>query len=110
RAAVRGRLRAFDGNHGWRVRERGRPLVVGDRLVLQASGSRRVRAGVVVLDVAPEELRRRGARGRRAAELAGMDPEGDPAAEVARRGAVRVAALLRWGVLGDEGEIGRAHV
>src|SRR5699024_3846068 len=39
----------------------------------------------------------------RAAELAGMDPEGDPAAEVARRGAVRVADLLRWGVLGDEG-------
>ena len=102
-AAVPGRLRAFDGTHGRLVLERGLPLVVGDRLVLQASGSRRVRAGVVVLDVAPEELRRRGAGPRRAAELAGMDPEGDPAAEVARRGAVRVADLLRWGVLGDEG-------
>src|SRR5699024_1032441 len=101
-AAVPARLRGFDGTHGRLVLQRALPLVVGDRLVLQASGSRRVRSGVVVLDVAPEELRRRGAGARRAAALSGMDPGGDPAAEVARRGAVQVAELRRWGVLGDE--------
>src|SRR5699024_12125903 len=37
-AAVPARLRGFDGTHGRLVLQRALPLVVGDRLVLQASG------------------------------------------------------------------------
>ncbi|MBW0100331.1 SelB C-terminal domain-containing protein, partial [Pseudonocardia sp. KRD-184] len=74
------------------------PLRVGDRAVLRDPGRRRVRAGITVLDVRPPELRRRGAAAARAAELATMDAEPDPAAELRRRGVVRRAELAAMGV------------
>ncbi len=72
-----------------------RPLALmrGERGVLRDPGGQRVAAGVVVADLAPPPLRRRGAARARAAELAaGLDP----VAEVERRVAVprRVLALL----------------
>ncbi|MGO2863435.1 MAG: SelB domain-containing protein, partial [Brevibacterium sp.] len=61
-------------------------------------GSRNVFAGVVVLDVDPPELSRRGAGTRRARDLTGRPEAGDILAEVARRGAVERAQLLRFGL------------
>ena len=43
------------------------PLRIGDRAVLRDPGRRVVAAGLVVLDVRPPELRRRGAAAARAA-------------------------------------------
>lgn len=77
------------------------PLAPGDRLVLREPGSGRV-AGAVVLDTDPPALRRRGDAARRAVALATRGPEGDLAAEVARRGAVPVAELRLLGLLGEE--------
>jgi selenocysteine-specific elongation factor len=73
------------------------PLHVGDRVLLRDPGRRSIAGGLRVLDVAPPVLRRRGAAAARAAELSTMDgPDG--AAELARRGAVRAAALRAMGV------------
>ncbi len=74
------------------------PLRIGDRAVLRDPGRRQVAAGLVVLDVAPPVLRRRGAAARRAAELAGMDGTPRAAAELARRGTARRADLVAMGV------------
>ncbi|WP_245585726.1 selenocysteine-specific translation elongation factor [Pseudonocardia asaccharolytica] len=74
------------------------PLRIGDRAVLRDPGRRQVAAGATVLDVRPPPLRHRGAAGRRAAELAGMDGVPDAAAELARRGIARHAELIAMGV------------
>lgn len=92
------RLRPLDAGHARLILARALPLQLGDRLVLRTTGSRSVFAGAQVLDVDPPALRRRGAAARRAAQLAGMEPDGDAALEVARRGAVRRSALQRMGV------------
>jgi len=76
------------------------PLVLGDRLVLRDPGSRTI-AGAQVLDADPPTLRRRGDGARRAAVLGAMDPGGDVAVEVARRGAVEATHLRRLGLLPD---------
>jgi selenocysteine-specific elongation factor len=55
--------------------------------------------GALVLDADPPALRRRGDSARRAAVLAGMDPDGDVLAEVARRGAVEEHRLRLLGLL-----------
>ncbi|MGY1740013.1 MULTISPECIES: selenocysteine-specific translation elongation factor [unclassified Blastococcus] len=74
------------------------PLRIGDRLLLRDPGARRV-AGADVRDVAPPELRRRGAARRRAADLAAQ-PAGPAgaAADLARRRVVRAAdaAAMGW--------------
>lgn len=106
-AALTGRLRPFDGEHARITLPHPAPVVLGDRLVLRSPGSRRVRAGVVVLDADPPVLSRRGDGRRRAAALGarqGPDPGGpvaaaDLVAEVARRGAVRVEQLVRLGLV-----------
>jgi selenocysteine-specific elongation factor len=75
-----------------------RPLALrrGDRGVLRDPGGQRVAAGVLVADLAPPPLRRRGAARSRAAELAsGLDP----VAEVERRVAVSRRTLALLGVL-----------
>lgn len=92
------RLRPLDAGHARLILARAQPLQLGDRLVLRTTGSRSVFAGAQVLDVDPPALQRRGAAARRAAQLAGMEPDGDAALEVARRGAVRRSALQRMGV------------
>lgn len=102
--------------------ERPLPLRIGDRAVLRDPGRRAVVAGVVVLDVLPPALRRRGAAARRAVELA--EPGvGTASGELGRRGAVRAVDLEAMGVPRAETdavapavradgwlEIGRAHV
>ncbi|WP_166975182.1 selenocysteine-specific translation elongation factor [Brevibacterium atlanticum] len=97
-AAVPVHLRAFDADHARITLERPLPLQVGDRIVLRAPGSRNVYAGLLVLDVDPPELSRRGAGARRGRELAGRPVEGDILAEVARRGAVERSVLVRFGL------------
>ncbi|GAA1150019.1 selenocysteine-specific translation elongation factor [Ornithinicoccus hortensis] len=99
--AVPARLRPFDAEHGRLTLSRALPVVTGDRLVLRHPGTRRVLGGALVLDAEPPALRRRGAGDRRATALAAMDPAGDPATEVARRGAVRRSHLDRLGITGD---------
>jgi len=75
------------------------PLRPGDRGLLRDPGRHRVAAGVLVLDVTPPPLRRRGAAGVRGVELAGLDGDPDAAAEVARRGLVRRTDLAAAGLL-----------
>jgi selenocysteine-specific elongation factor len=82
--------------------DRSLPLRIGDRAVLRDPGRRAVVAGVVVLDVLPPALRRRGAAARRADELAEPDV-GSAAGELRRRGVVRAADLAAMGV--SRGEI-----
>ncbi|AIY16604.1 selenocysteine-specific translation elongation factor [Pimelobacter simplex] len=77
------------------------PLAIGDRLVLRDPGSGLV-VGALVLDADPPELRRRGDAARRAEVLASRGPDGDLAAEVARRGAVPVARLRLLGLLATD--------
>ena len=97
-AAVRARLRGFGADHARLTLERPLPLRLGDRIVLRAPGSRNVFAGLVVLDVDPPELSRRGAGARRGRQLAERPVEGDILAEVARRGAVERTVLVRFGL------------
>jgi selenocysteine-specific elongation factor len=93
--AVSAHVRPLDEHLVRLVLERPLPLRIGDRALLRDPGSRRV-WGVVVVDPAPPELRRRGAAGRRAKDLAGAD--GTLADEVARRGLVHRSLLHRIGV------------
>ena len=72
------------------------PTQPGDRALLQDQTTRRILAGVTILDVAPPDLRRRGSAAARAKELA----EGDVArgrATLARRGAILAAELAQRG-------------
>ncbi|MCU1627636.1 MAG: selenocysteine-specific translation elongation factor [Pseudonocardia sp.] len=105
-AAVTARVRPLGGKDGdgadavvARLRlRRPLPLRIGDRAVLRDPGRRQVAAGVTVLDPSPPVLRRRGAAARRADELAAFDGVPDAATELARRGQVRQAELVAWGV------------
>ncbi|MCU4297316.1 selenocysteine-specific translation elongation factor [Brevibacterium permense] len=97
-AAVPARLRSFAADHARLTLDRPLPLQVSDRIVLRAPGSRNVFAGLLVLDVDPPELTRRGDGARRAQLLAERPSEGDLLAEVARRGAVERSVLTRFGL------------
>lgn len=97
-AAVSARCRRFDDNHARLTLSRPLPVQVGDRLLLQGSSARAVRAGVQVLDVDPPELNRRGQGRRRAEELSVMPLAGDLVEEVRRRGAMPQTALRRMGL------------
>lgn len=97
-AAVPVHMRPFDGDHARLTLERPLPLQVTDRIVLRSPGSRNVFAGVIILDVDPPELSRRGAGTRRARALTDRPETGDILAEVARRGAVERARLVRFGL------------
>lgn len=73
------------------------PLRIGDRALLRDPGSHRIFGGLLVLDVDPPPLKRRGAARARAAELANMGETPDPAAEARRRGLVRTDRLRAMG-------------
>lgn len=96
-ASAPARLRPFDDDHARVTLEHRLPLVLSDQLVLRDPGGRRVLGGVQVLDPDPPELRRRGDGARRAVALAGWKSVGDPAAQVARRGAVPARQLQMLG-------------
>ncbi len=85
-AAVPVRLRPLDGTAVRLRLASPLPLRVGDRVLLRDPGARRV-LGADVRDVAPPELRRRGAARQRAADLAEQDtgPAGATADLVRRR-------------------------
>jgi selenocysteine-specific elongation factor len=73
------------------------PLRIGDRALLRDPSTRRIPAGVIVLDVRPPVLRRRGAATTRAVELSTMDSTPDGVAELRRRGLVRRDELIAMG-------------
>jgi selenocysteine-specific elongation factor len=73
------------------------PLRIGDRALVRDPGTRRIPAGVTVLDVRPPPLRRRGAATARATELSTMDGRPDGAAELCHRGIVRRDELVAMG-------------
>ncbi|WP_439030072.1 selenocysteine-specific translation elongation factor [Gordonia terrae] len=98
-AALPARLRPFDADHARITVARAVALARGDRLVLRDPG-RRIVGGGVVVHPDPPPLHRRGDAARRAAALATMSDEG-AAEDVARRGAVRAADLIRLGLVGD---------
>jgi selenocysteine-specific elongation factor len=74
------------------------PLQPGDRAVLRDPGRPAAITGLLVLDVDPPPLTRRGAAARRGAELRDRPARPDAAAELARRGAVRPGHLAAVGV------------
>lgn len=81
------------------------PLRIGDAAVLRDPAQRTVLAGLIVLDVAPPALRRRGAAARRAEELA--DVAGPSLlSELGRRKLARGETLLAMGV--PSAELSRA--
>jgi selenocysteine-specific elongation factor len=97
-AAVPCRLRPLGPAHGRLRLDRPLPLRHGDRAVLRDPGRRRIAAGLLVLDVDPPPLTRRGAARARAAELAGLRTAGDVAAAHLRRGLRRGADLAAMGL------------
>ncbi|MGH3721656.1 MAG: selenocysteine-specific translation elongation factor [Pseudonocardiaceae bacterium] len=102
-AAVAVRVRPLGGDTARLGLAQPLPLRIGDRALLRDPGTRRVCAGVTVLDVAPPALRRRGAAAARATELRTMDGIPDGVAELRRRGVVRRDALIAMGVPGPAG-------
>lgn len=83
------RLRPLSGDSARLLLSVALPLRAGDRAILRDPGAQRVVAGVVVLDVDPPPLQRRGAGARRGQELAAATGALDLAGEVRRRGAMR---------------------
>ncbi|MDA8279990.1 MAG: selenocysteine-specific translation elongation factor [Actinomycetota bacterium] len=77
------------------------PLEPGDRAVLREPSSR-LSTGLVVLDVDPPDLRRRGAARARADELALATGTPDTCREVARRGSMTRGELAERGILSSD--------
>ncbi len=97
-ASVPVRLRPLGAGFARVTLDHALPLRLGDRALLRDPGRRTVAAGVVVADIDPPPLRRRGsARDRTAALAQGLDP----LTEVARRGAVERRRLELLGVLAE---------
>ncbi|MGY1673827.1 selenocysteine-specific translation elongation factor [Geodermatophilus sp. SYSU D00710] len=96
-AAVPVRLRPLEGTAVRLRLAAPLPLRVGDRVLLRDPGARRV-VGADVRDVAPPELRRRGAARQRAAELASQatGPAG-ATADLVRRRVMRVEDFTAMG-------------
>ncbi|TDB83231.1 selenocysteine-specific translation elongation factor, partial [Actinomadura sp. KC216] len=97
-AAVPCRLRPLGSEHARLRFDRPLPLRYGDRAVLRDPGRRRIAAGLIVLDVAPPPLTRRGAARSRAAELSGMQTAGDVTSDHLRRGLCRGTDLAAMGL------------
>jgi selenocysteine-specific elongation factor len=96
-AAVGARVRSLGADAARLLLDAPLALRVGDRALLRDPGAHEIVAGVVVLDVAPPTLRRRGEAARRGRALQAFSGRPEPAAEVTRRGVVRGADLRAWG-------------
>ncbi|MGO4342017.1 selenocysteine-specific translation elongation factor [Pedococcus sp. 2YAF34] len=96
--AVQAHVRPLGADAVRLVLDRPLPLVAGDRAILRDPGAKRVVAGALVLDADPPELRRRGAARRWAEQLARATGTPDLAAEVGRRGAMRVDDAVALGI------------
>ncbi|PZS39929.1 MAG: selenocysteine-specific translation elongation factor, partial [Pseudonocardiales bacterium] len=96
-AAVGARVRPLGADTARLVLGQPLPLRIGDRALVRDPGTRRIPAGVIVLDVRPPVLRRRGAAAARAAELSIMDGVPDGVAELRRRGLIRCDELVAMG-------------
>jgi selenocysteine-specific elongation factor len=103
-AAVTARVRPLGGQVARLSLDRPLPLTAGDRGILRDPGSR-LMTGVLVLDVDPPALGRRGAAARRAADLDAATGKPDLAVEVGRRGALRAADAVRLGLPVAAGEV-----
>lgn len=77
------------------------PLAVGDRALLRDAGRQQVIGGVIVADIDPPALDRRGAAVRRAHELAARGDALDPAVEIGRRPFATIGALASIGLTID---------
>lgn len=88
-AAQEVRLRPLSGDTARLLLPVALPLRAGDRAILRDPGAQHVVAGVVVLDIDPPPLQRRGAGARRGEELAAATGAVDLETEVHRRGAMR---------------------
>lgn len=100
--AVAARVRPLGEDTARLTLHRPLPLRAGDRALLRDPGAQAVAGGVLVLDVDPPALRRRGAAAERGTALADAGAVPDVCAEVARRGAVRRADLAALGVPLDD--------
>jgi selenocysteine-specific elongation factor len=96
--AVRAHVRPLGSDTVRLVLDRPLPLVAGDRAILRDPGAKRVVGGALVLDADPPDLRRRGAARRWADQLAHTTGTPDLAAEVGRRGAMRVDDAAALGI------------
>jgi selenocysteine-specific elongation factor len=97
-AAVTAQVRPLGADTARLRLSRPLPLRIGDRALLRDPGRHHVAGGVIVLDVVPPALTRRGAAAARATELTIMDGKADERVELRRRGLVRRADLERMGV------------
>ena len=97
-AAVAARVRPLGADSARLTLAQPLPLRIGDRALLRDPGTRRIPAGITLLDVRPPALRRRGAATARAAELSAIDATPDGIAELRRRGLVRREELIAMGV------------
>ena len=97
-AAVAVRVRPLGGAAARLQLARALPLEIGDRAILRDPGAQVIASGVLVLDVDPPELRRRGAAAARALALATAGQVPSLRGEVDRRGAVRAEELAALGV------------
>lgn len=88
-AAQEVRLRPLSGDTARLLLPVALPLRAGDRAILRDPGAQHVVAGVMVLDIDPPPLQRRGAGARRGQELAAATGAVDLETEVHRRGAMR---------------------
>lgn len=102
-AAVPTRIRPLGAGTARLSFARPLPLRVGDRALLRDPSRSPVTAGVVVLDVRPPPLTRRGAAATRSAALAARASPGAPGTpDVPAGGLPGAADLLRWhGLLSD---------
>ncbi len=96
-AGVGARVRPLGGDTVRLMLRQPLPLRIGDRALLRDPGTRCIPAGVIVLDVQPPALRRRGAAAARAAVLSTMDSTPDGSAELRRRGLIRRDELVAMG-------------
>ncbi|GAB3291053.1 selenocysteine-specific translation elongation factor [Parasphingorhabdus pacifica] len=95
--SVAARVRPLGAHTARLTLRRPQPLRIGDRALLRDTGGRRIPAGVVVLDVRPPELTRRGAARRRATSLLDYGDQPDGVAELRRRRLVRIEELRAMG-------------
>ncbi len=95
-AAVPARIRPLGRGAVRLLLRRPLPTQPGDRALLQDQTTRRILAGVTIVDIEPPELRRRGSAAARAKELADSDIARGRAT-LARRGAILTAELAQRG-------------